>query len=362
MKMELNPAKLYRCVISPGIAEVCSNVKSMTGFFAPLNFEPEEALQMRPSSEICVTLLVKNDLLSRHSSTCLEFNNLSGEPGTDVLHYERTLFCSVKARMKLEKLCEHPTVTVNKNYYRFGKIRIGNFYPPGTHLRDILWASLIRWGYAPLHGVAFSTNGDAILVVGLPGVGKTRTLFQAITHGFQYLADELVIADSDGYLHACPNISSLAYALPEILDSFRAIKKGHLKARCLNFLSHQIPLAGSLLKWPYLAISSFIPQVEMVDKAKTHHIFILARGMSHVEKLPPRQAFRMIVAINGSELSFYDNPILHGYSLLNPWLNLSELRHAEEELLWTLVSNSNNFLCVAPKPDEYFSLIQEVIS
>jgi len=199
-------------------------------------------------------------------------------------------------------------------------------------------------------------------VVGLPGVGKTLTLVRAIEQGFQYLADELVIADGNGYLHACPNISSLAYALGSIPASHRTHKKGHLKAGYQNFLSRRIPVVGSVLEWPYLSISSLIADVKMVDKAKAKYIFLLARGRSHIEKLPPREALRILTAMNNAEFSYYDNPILCGYSLLNPWLNLSELRHTEEELLWTLVSNSISFLCVAPKPDEYFGLIHRAIS
>jgi len=350
---------LYRCTISPGIAEVCSNVSVIPGFF-PADFKRHQDQELAPPPEIGVTFLAKN-LPRRQAYPALGFGGMHGEPRGDVLCREHNLFGSVKAKMELSELHDHPTITVNKPYYRLGKLRIGEFYPPGIHLRDVLAVGLIRAGYQPLFGSAFAASGEGTLVISPPGIGKTLILLQAMKQGFQYLADDLVIADSNSYLHPCLSVSSFAYELGKMTEFHRYRSARFWKIKFLDFLSRKVPLAGLLFQRPYLDISFFTQEIEMAREAKTRFIFILARGSSRVEKLSDVDALRMLMIINRLVFSYPENQLLLAYSLLNPWLNLPELRQAEERLLQKLIGGANCFLCVAPSPDEYFSLIQQNI-
>ncbi len=267
----------------------------------------------------------------------------------------------MKAKIELNGLDGHPTITINKTYHRFGRLRINDFCPPGIHVRDTLLAGLIKAGYAPLHGSAFVAADNGVLVVGPPGIGKTLILVQAIQQGCQYLADDLTIADSNGYLHPCSGISSIAYE-PGIKRKFHHYTNFKFwNIRFVEFLSRAVPLVGYLFPPPYLDIRLFTPQLEIAGETKARYIFILSRGSARVEKLSAREALRMIIRMNRLEFSYYANQMLLAYSILNPWFDIQGLMRTEEELLKKLVNSSTCFLCVAPSPDEYFGLIQRSI-
>ena len=202
-------SELYRCVISLGIAEVYSNVRVIRGFF-PVSFNRQQDLEPVSAPQTSITFLVK-DLPDQLSYPALSFGSIHGEPEGNILRREFSLPGSMKARIELNRLDDHPTITINKTYYRLGRLRLNDFCPPGIHVRDALLVGLIKAGYAPLHGSAFVAADNGVLVVGPPGIGKTLILVQAIQQGCQYLADDLTIADSNGYLHPCSGISSIAY-------------------------------------------------------------------------------------------------------------------------------------------------------
>lgn len=353
--MNPNPSRLYRCIISPGIAEIRSNVKFIPDFY-PITFGSRE-VPRQTSNQICITFLVGD---VKQPQGLLQFTTMGGEKGKDGLYYERALLGSLKAKMELRDLHAHPKITVNRTYYKLGRIRVASFYSIGTLLRDILSAKLLMQGYVPLHGAAFSTSEEGILIVGPPCTGKTVILSEAIRQGFKYVADELVVADSEACLHA-GSISTLAYELEKLTNLRSYQKKRFWRAEFLNFLSSKIPLAGILWRPPYISISSLIPEVEFSAQAKTRFIFILIRGSSQIRKLPPAEALQMLISLNKLEFSYAENEILLCYSLLNPWLDFSQLRHKEEQLLQKMVEQSSCYLCSAPQPSQYFSLIRRKI-
>jgi len=352
-------SKLYQCIISPGIAEVCSNVRDIPGFF-PVDFKQHQDLELTSPSAVRVLFQVK-DLPSRQSYLNLGFGRVYGEPKKDLLHREYNLFPTIKACIEIDGLSGSPTITINRPYYRFGKLRIGDFCPPGVHLRDVMLAKLILAEYQPLHGSAFADAGDGVLVTGLPGTGKTQIILQAVKEGFQYLSDDLTIADGSGRLCACHGVSSFAYEMDKVPGFQRYKRATYWQNKLAGFLSRGIPMVGSLFEQPYLDVSLFAQHVEFVQEAKARYIFILANGSSHVERLSTQEALNMLVTVNRLEFSYPGNPLLLAYSLLNPQLDLAELMRTEEKLLQKLVEGATCFLCVASNPEEYYGLIKQSI-
>jgi len=352
-------SKLYRCIISPGIAEVFSNVKIIPGFF-PANFSPHQNLELTSRPAVRINFQVK-DLPPRQSYLSLKLGSTHAESWGDTFGREYIVLGPIKAGIQIDGLSGSPTITVNKLYYRLGRLRIDNFCPPGIHLRNILWASLIQGGYQPLFCSAFAASGEGILVVGPPNIGKTLVLLQAIEHGFQYLSDDLIIADSSGHLYACPSVSSFAYELARISEfsRYRGVKLW--KSKFLNSLSRRVPLAGALFERPYLDVKLFTQQIEVASEANTHYIFILAKGSNRVERLSTPEVLNMLLTINRFAFSCYEDYLLLEYSLINPRLDLSELMHTEERFLQKLVEGATCFLCVASRPEEYFGLIKQSI-
>ncbi len=360
-----NSPRPYRCVISPGIAEVRSNVNHIRGFL-PIEFEKFAESYAPLSSDVCVDFTVRDFPLRQISENTIEIHGMYGEGLKGVLQREYHLLGPKKARIQLSGLTDRPALAINGTYQRWGKTGFGHFHPPGMHLRDVLFAEIARARYQPLHGVAFASSGDGALVVGPPGAGKTAVLFHAVRNGFEYLADDLTIADSDGYIYACPGLSSFAYELAELQEFGCRRNAGFWKARALDVIARRVPIVGPLIssllfERPHIDVNFFAPQVKFVDKAKTQRIFILIKGSRHLKKLSHQEALRMLVSMNDLEFSYKSNPLLIGYSLMNPEFDLSEIARIEGELLQSLVEKSTCYLCMAWSSDEHFDLIKSCV-
>lgn len=351
-------SQLYHCIISPGIAEVYSTVRNIPGFF-PADFQ---GLDREPTFPSIVRVFFQvRDLAPWQAPAGRGFGRVFGERERDYVHREYNLFPGMKARIEIGGLFDAPAITVNRPYYRLGKFSIGDFYPPGIHLRDVLLARLILARYQPLHGSSFAAAGDGVLVTGAPGTGKTKVVLQAIRDGFQYLADDLTIADGEGRLHACRGVSSFAYEMGEAPEGEGRKRMTFWKNRLAGFLSRGLPLAGSVFEQPYLDVSLFAQQVEFAENAKARHIFVLASGHSHVERLSGAEALNMLMAVTRLEFAYLGNPLLQAYSLLEPRLDLRELMRAEERLMQKVVEGATCYLCVASCPEEQYGLIRQHI-
>ncbi|MFC2072791.1 hypothetical protein ACFLUU_08900 [Chloroflexota bacterium] len=351
-----NPENIYRCILSPGIVEIRSNTKFMLGGYA-LNFSPEKALQSKPSSKICITSLVSNNIPHRQPYADTHFFWVHGKFGEDVLYYDRTFFRLVNTRLELKGLRHNPTITVNTSYNKFVRIRTNLLFPFGTFVRDVLSTQLLMQDYGAIHGAACGISNEGILIIGLPGIGKSTVLFDVLKQGFQYITEDMMLVDSDGYLHSCPGASSFAYDIRRTEARYQTSKMEFLSNKWKTLLAKtQLSI---FLDWPYMDILSFFPQVEPITHVKPRYIFILAKGNRHIGKLSAAEAVRMLIAVNRHTFAYQENDLLFEYSLLNPWLNLSELMQTEERLLGKIVNSSTCFLCTAPEPHDFFTLMQQ---
>lgn len=348
-----NTSKLYRCIISPGIAEILSNSRSIPGFF-PAKFEQKEATATFSKSKVKIHFNIKKttDIPTENYN----FGNY-GRLGTDSIIREYNLPLGIRAKIELKELNIVPQVNINKAYFRFGKIRINDYCSPGMHVRDILTVTLIRAGYVALHGAAFASNKDGILVLGLPGTGKTLVLLQAMREGYQYLADDFTIADDNRYIYPCLGISSINYELgTKQLFEWQGNLKQKLRVREL-LLKNMKPMRY-LASSPYIDIRQLFPDMEVAGKTHLRNVVILTKGDDCIKKLSKDEAYSMIVKINRIELSYFGNQMLQSYGLFNSWLNIREIMQSEEKRIMELVESSLCFLCSSSNPNNFFSLIQ----
>jgi hypothetical protein len=344
----LTLSRLYRCIISPGITEIYSNTKVIPGFF-PVIFDRQISLAERPAA-IKIYFFV-NKFLDQKTSKATE------EKGKGPLLQEFRLFPHVKAKIEIDKLAESPIITVNQAYYKLGRVRINNFSPPGVHLRDVLLAKLVSEGYLPLHGSAFASSSKGTLIIGPPSIGKTTVLLDAVTQGYQFLADDLTISNANGKLFPCPAISSLAYEFAQS-KTIRGNWKNSISAKKRLAISlAKLPLLNLFTQPPYIGMTQLTQHLKVADKAKLTRIFILARGENSLKKIPIDEAFRLIWNFNRIEFSYGSNQMLLRYSCLNRRFDVSEILKWEEIMIKQLLNECECYLCTAPAPEQYFSLI-----
>lgn len=349
--------KLYKSIISPGIVEIRSNVRPMLGGYS-LNFDSEQGPES--SAMIRITSFVSNHIHRRSIVTDTEFGYVQGDFDKNILYHECTLLNPIKARIELKGLGDNPTITVNNSYYRFVRINLGSIRPFSTCIQDLLSIELLMRDHEAIHGASFGISNEAILIIGLPGIGKSVVLFEALKQGYHFIAEDIIIMDGDGYLYSCPGASSLAYDIDRIQDMRYYGEIKSLRRKWRNFTGKISPIFHRQQP-PYIDISSVLPEVQSVTHVEPCSVFILAKGRKRVEKLTRNQALAMLIAINRHTLSYHENRMLLTYSLRNPWLDMTRLMQTEERLLEKLIESSSCFLCVAPDPNDYFDLIQQNI-
>jgi hypothetical protein len=349
----------YRCIVSPGIVEIRSNVPFMLGGYS-LDFQPNDALSGMMEPKIGITCEINSPILENDgkSSGQRRLYWSRGEPNKDTLLYERKFFKFLTARLTLSGLDKgNPRISANKTYNNLVRVRTNILFPFGTMVLDVLQTSLLMNDYYALHGAAFGASGGAALIIGLPGVGKSTVLFNALEKGFQFISEDMMIADIEGKIHACPGASSFAYDLRR--TKAKASNTVVAKNRLMTLLA-RTPAAW-FLKWPFMDILSSFPETQRLSHAKPIYIFILSNGSKHIEKISTDEAVRNIMSVNFHTFAYYENTLLHEYSMLNPGLDLTALLKMEEQLIRTIVNQAMCFSCVAPSPHDFFPLMEKVL-
>jgi hypothetical protein len=338
--------KIYRSIISEGIAEVYSNVNNIQGFF-PVSFV--EVPEIQSTAKVNIYYHVEN--LPRNFNEINSIGKYYGDIDSDNVTRKFRLPFSKNAIIELSNLNKQPTLKINENYNRIGKFCINEFYPSGVHLRDLLSSCLINTDYIPVHSASFISDNNGIMLVANGGMGKTTILVKAIQQGYSFLSDDMTIIDKECNIYPCTGISSIAYE-----SELKYLRDKSIK----ELILHIFPSFGLVYQRPYIDMHLINPHLKSAEKTKVCKVFILSKskGNSDLVKLSKEQAYNLILKINRIEFTYSSNQMLLSYSLLNQWFDIQRLMQKEEEAIKNLVSNTDCYLSIASNPDEHFKQIQ----
>lgn len=337
----------YEYLISPEIAKLESNRSLIPKFSLGASLNPDSGPD---SSPIQISFHVREDVPSPNNAT-EKFHLYYSNDKNDELYYVKAIGLGIKLKLHLKDLFNNTKLIVNKQYYKYVRVRLDNVYPPGVHLSDILSVNLLARNFTPLHCAAISSQGEGSLMVAPPDTGKTITTLLALKKGYSYLAEDIAVVDQE---HVYTNPYTSTYLHNKEFEGYSALNKS------LFNVSKRIPLLSSYLR-PNISVSKFMKHFKVNGKARIKNIFILDRGKSNIETIEPVEAVRRTMIINRNEFSYYKNPLLFAYSYFNPSLNLDKLMKAEEELVETIIGKSDCFLLRTFDPKEYIDLILKAL-
>lgn len=343
-----------RHLLVPGLLEISSNVRNVTGFLTPLYSIPDSE-----PAKISIALEVAGGMAGPPREA-IPFGAVWGQPDADDVHYAARLLGPMRAQLQLRGLDDSPQIRVNPVYHRLVRLRLGNVQPPGRHLADVMAVKLLRHHYALVHAAAVAFNGQGILLVAPPATGKSLTSLRALDNGFSFLAEDIAITDGER-VYGLPLTVSFAH---DIGGKELGLKGGfgRQRIRLFQWLAAGLPPLSYLLPSPSLNILNLARQARIESQAPLAFIFILGRGARRLVPLSPQEALAKLLLINRSEFSYYQNNLLLGYSYFNRWLNLGDLMQEEEEILAKAVNNAACFLCQGPQPGSFFEQIQPIVA
>jgi hypothetical protein len=129
-------------------------------------------------------------------------------------------------------------------------------------LMAVLPLTLSAFGLQPFHGAAIEWNGNAILLLGDSGVGKSTTLEALLAEGATFLADDACAIDSDGLLWPGPPM----YASWEQRDADLPPYQGKGVCRPSRWGKEPIPVGLSVILQPRAAETKSLSETSLALK------------------------------------------------------------------------------------------------
>lgn len=337
--------------VVPGLVNIKSNVDYISHFFLGenLNGFPEHT-EARVSATFKITDDINFDGKRAQRFDCWSWNGETRE-----FYYERPVFGRTKAKLLIKDMLGLPQILANRTYYRLVKLKIESVMPPGAHLTDIMITRLLSEGFTPLHCACLSQDDKAIMLFAPPNTGKSMTTLLSLKQGYDYVAEDIAVTDGK-YLYSCPLTSTFLTHLNKTSFSLSLYKFIRLKFSALSFFIYPV-----LIKEPRISITEALRGVSLKYKSPAGVICILGNGLEEkIDKMSKEEAVRDIVMLNRNEFSYYGNPLLGAYSYFDPALNIRQLMEKEEDLISSLVRNSEIYKLISNKAENYINLLRQI--
>jgi dolichol-phosphate mannosyltransferase len=233
-------------------------------------------------------------------------------------------------------------------------------------VEPVLRWTVVKKGYALVHGACIAKDGDAYLITARTDTGKTTTVLRALDRysGLEFLSDDLTLVGPDGRVLAYPKpltvsnhtVGAVKTPLLSWRERLMLVYQSRVHSRSgrrFAFLlaTRRIPTATInavvqlLIPPPKYHVERLVPGVEKVSESRLAGMVVIQRGSNETTELTPKEAFDVLMSNCEDAFGFppYASiaPFLHG-------TNGSDLRHAERtivaealsELPATLLSSS----------------------
>jgi len=322
--------------VIPDILTLSTEIKKIR------NFSFGESLREETGQSLINLNFIVNNSIKKEPNLNQRYHFFWGKHDCPSIYYERRIIGGIFAKMLFEDSREFPTITINKSYLRWIRVRTNNIFPPGIHLTDIITVKLMEGGFIPLHCAAVSFDNKGILIFAPPNTGKTLTSMLLIQNGFKFMSEDITVSDGNK-IYGCPFTSTFRY-YEEFNSKF---------ARWLSLTATKVPFLAPFIEPKARVIGDYVDREKIKAEAPISSIVILERGDPKVENLNENETFRRILNINRYEFNYYRNPMLRVYSYFNKKLNLNSFMLKEEEIMKKIIRNKGLYLIRENNPDNY---------
>jgi hypothetical protein len=306
------------------------------------NFSFGESLREQVGQSLVNLNFFVDNSIKKDPSLNQRYHFFWGKHNYPSVYYERRIIGKIFAKMLFEDSREFPTITINKSYLKWIRVRTNNIFPPGIHLTDIITVKLMEKGFIPLHCAGVSFNNKGILIFAPPNTGKTLTSMLLIQNRFKFISEDITVSDGNK-IYGCPFTSTFRY-YKEFSSKF---------ARWLSLTAAKVPFIVPFIEPKATVIGDYVEREKIMAEAPISCIVILERGNRKVENLDESEATRRILNINRYEFNYYRNPMLRAYSYFNREFNLDGFMLKEEEIMKKIIRNKTLYLIRENSADNY---------
>lgn len=316
-------------VASPGVLAVATNAPNFKWSFATT--APPVTLDEFDDCAVRLRLDVVDDVSIPRADQVGKYHYWLGNPDEDVLYYDRSFVLGKRLRMAVHGVCSgSPTLTVNRNYYRYISHRFMNLHSVGYILTDLAALLLLRSGFAPLHCSAFKSGDATVVVAAPPNTGKTlTTMLACMEHSADFIAEDLAITDGRT-VYSVPWTSTFRY--------YNQVEQG-FATRLRHRATKLLPLVELIAPSNPPPITRYVPTDRLTARARATHLLILERGPAGIDDVGTDEAFPRVHNLNRYEFNYFRSPLAVAYEYFNPQLDLVGALRTEESILRQLLEN-----------------------
>lgn len=243
-----------------------------------------------------------------------QFRRFTARPDAMELFFAQRFLRCIECRFSLEVKGDDIYAKVGRNYYKKIRYKVMNIHPIWYVLFDLASVLLLRKGYLPVYASAVIKYGEAALIMGPPGIGKTFTaLSLSMKHGFGILSEDIAVTDGERI-----------WPVPWT-QTYRSYGKDY---------------------------ETHAKTVEKIfDPARVEKIFLLGRGAKR--EAPAPEPFEKIRLLNRYGVGYSHAPALIALNYFNPGFSLARAETAETGILRKLSEQKRTFFVSSDDPKDY---------
>jgi hypothetical protein len=181
----------------------------------------------------------------------------------------------------------------------------------------ILVLKLVNRGFAMCHATTVARDGEAFLLFGYSGTGKSTLASLMLRQGYEYMSEDFTLVDRDGVVYCYPDMPPPRSRLPRV----------------------------PLMRYVRATFADRSTTYDICRQAEGDSILVLEKGPDRSEEMGVEETIRRITLLNLEELSkLWNSPIsvlLNHYAYFYPRLDLPGLVDRYNAIVASFISKTH---------------------
>ncbi len=333
-----------------GIVKIDSNI--------PLGIEPISPLQECGKGDVGepnLVIRVEKDV-SMPTGGLSNVDRFYSKRGGNFLYF-KDIYYKRKYNILLKNIDGKTEIHATKPTTRMvHKVLKGNLY---NLISTIIQIKLIKAGYLYIHGACLSKNDSAILLAAFCGVGKTMTSFYLLKEGFEYISDDMTLADDKGFAYFSYSPSTVShedfirFVSPQDIGKWK-----YYKILLRSWIVEKNPALMWFFPLPKFDLLK-LDNSKSIEKSKVKVACTLEIGDKQIKEVSKEYLAKKILEINEYSLERIDkNRLLWIYAYFNDF-DIAEIEEMERRNLLNFLDGCRCY-SLACNDQNWIPLIKEI--